>query len=189
MEPRRTRTTTTLLIEYREAWARMRVGVSRAGNSPAQSRPRSLAQYIIQMAPLSRVIANSEPDNSPWNRTRQEPHQSDSAANLSVGIGAGQLDPNPVRVFDVGEPTVPLGEGRAPGPGPFRPQLPVRPLDILALERDVVQLVPVAIGSREELGTVRVPVQLEHLLRPVAAQLRPFAARFRDVLTPDDLHP
>src|SRR2546426_555680 len=76
------------------------------------------------------------------NRTSQEPHQSDSAANLSVGIGAGQLDPNPVRVFDVGEPTVPLGEGWVPGPGPFRPQLPVRPLDILALERDVVQLVP-----------------------------------------------
>src|SRR5207245_2601933 len=62
---RPSRTTATLLIEYREAWARMRVGVSRAGNSPAQSRPRSLAQYIIQMAPLSRVIANSEPDNSP----------------------------------------------------------------------------------------------------------------------------
>src|SRR2546428_9912732 len=123
------------------------------------------------------------------NRTRQEPHQSDGAADLLVGNRAGQLDPDSVRVFDVGEPTLPLGEGWVPGPSPFRPQLPVRPLDILALERDVVQLVPVAIGSREELGTVRVPVQLEHLLRPGAPKLRPFAAWFRDVLTPDDLHP
>src|SRR5207249_1897160 len=33
------------------------------GKSPAQSRPRSPARYITQMAPLSPVIATWEPDN------------------------------------------------------------------------------------------------------------------------------
>src|SRR5213594_1200039 len=63
MEPRRARTTAALLIDNREEWARMRDGVSRARGLPAQLRPRSPVRYITQMAPLSRVIATSEPDN------------------------------------------------------------------------------------------------------------------------------
>src|SRR6058998_220885 len=134
----------------------------------------------------SKATARSTPGSSS-RLPRSAPSR--TVLRLLARSGAGQLDPDSVRVFDVGEPTVPLGKGPVSGPGPFLQQLPVGPLDILALERDVVQLVPVAIGSGKELGGVRVPVQLEHLLRPDAAKLRPFAPGFRDVLTPDDLHP
>src|SRR5213596_1810858 len=64
-------------------------------------------------------------------------------------------------------------------PCPLRKQLSVSALDVLAGERDVVELVPVAIRSCEELGAIGIPVQFEQLFRSSTAKLCPFTLCFR----------
>src|SRR5207245_7966112 len=106
-------------------------------------------------------------------RRRPDRARAGPAAGLVAGNRAAQLDPNPIRIFDVCEYAPSFGERRMAAPRPFPNQFVVGPLDIRPRERDVVQLVPVAIRAREELRAVRIPVQLEHRLGTATAKLQP----------------
>src|SRR5207249_1911383 len=125
----------------------------------------------------------------PESRSRPpRPRPKGRGTNSFAGSWAAYLDPDSVWVLDVCEQTRSLNERRMADPCPLRKQLSVSPLDVLAGERDVVELVPVAIRSCEELGAIGIPVQFEQLFRSSTAKLCPFTLCFRNMLTADDLH-
>jgi len=72
-----------------------------------------------------------------------------------------ELDPNPVRILDESEESPAFDErGPTTRRTPVK-QLSIRSFHVLAFERDVIQLVAVPEGAVEELGTLRIPVQLQ----------------------------
>lgn len=91
--------------------------------------------------------------------------------------------------LDVREQGLSLAEGRMGRARALPEQLVVGPLDILTFEGNVIKFVPVSVRPFEIRRTFRIPVQLQHLFRPRASQLRPFAPRLRDATPTDECIP
>src|SRR2546421_2575091 len=77
----------------------------------------------------------------------------------------GEFNPNSVRILDEGEESPAFDEGSKARRRSPRQQLSIRALHVLALERDVIQLVAVSVGTAEELGALALPVEFHDRTR------------------------
>src|SRR5947207_14894119 len=107
---------------------------------------------------MGAAIASSTPGSS------SPPHPREPEPNERV-LGrrgrTGEFDPDTVGILHESEERSALHEGRMGRPNALRQQLAVAAFDVLAMEGDVIQGIAAAVGSREEFGAFRVPVEFE----------------------------
>src|SRR3989454_9685276 len=100
----------------------------------------------------------------------------------------GELNPNSVRILDEGEESPAFDERSMARRRTPRPQLTICALDVFALERDVIQLVAVSVGTAEELGALGIPVEFQDPTRTGTPKFGPLSARLGDSLASSELH-